>query len=64
VDVTTIFAMLMMVMLLAKHIKDLLLNGRMFPFVSLILTVLIVLHIFTIDVNLAKVVKLQISRLF
>ena len=56
--------MLMMVMLLAKHIKDLLLNGRMFPFVSLILTVLIVLHIFTIDVNLAKVVKLQISRLF
>jgi hypothetical protein len=59
-----IFAMIMMLMLLCNHVKDLLLNGKVFPFISLILTPLIILHVFTIEVKLAEVVKLQIKDLF
>jgi len=54
---------MMMVVLLARHIKDLQGNSKVFPFISLILTPLIVLHVFTLDVKLAKVVKLQIKDL-
>jgi len=53
-----VFAMMMMVILLAKHIIDLYCNSKVFPFISLILTPLIVLHVFTLDVTLAEVVKL------
>jgi uncharacterized membrane protein len=59
-----VFAMIMMAILLVKHIKDLLGNSKVFPFISLILTPLIVLHVFTVDVKLAEVVKLQIKDLF
>jgi hypothetical protein len=50
--------------LLANHINDLLTNSRVFPFISLILTPIIVMHIFTIDGNLAQVVKIMVKRLF
>ena len=51
-------------MLLANHIKDLTMNTKVFPFMALTLTPLIMLHVFTIDVNLAEVVKLQMRALF
>ena len=51
-------------MMLAIHIKGLMMNSKVFPFISLTLTPLIVLHVFTVDVNLADVVKLLIKRLF
>ena len=54
----------MMVILLANHIKDLLTKSRVFPLISLILTPIIVMHVFTVDVKLAEVVKLLIKRLF
>jgi len=53
-----VFAMIVMVILLAKHCKDLVWNSKVFPFISLILTPLIVMHVFTIDIKLAEVVKL------
>jgi len=53
-----------MVILLANFIKDFPWNSKVFPFISLILTPLIVLHVFTVDVKLAEVVKLQIKDLF
>ena len=53
------FAMTVMIILLANHIKDLKMKSKVFPFMALTLTPLIVLHVFTIDVNLAEVVKLQ-----
>jgi len=59
-----VFAIIVMVILLAKHIKDLQGRAKVFPFISLILTPLIVLHVFTLDVKLAEVVKLQIEDLF
>jgi uncharacterized membrane protein len=59
-----VFAMMMMVVLLARHIKDLQGKSKVFPFISLILTPLIMLHVFTLDVKLAEVVKLQIKDLF
>jgi len=59
-----VFAMIMMVILLAKHIKDLQGSAKVFPFISLILTPLIVLHVFTLDIKLSEVVKLQIKDLF
>jgi hypothetical protein len=39
-------------------------NSKVFPFMALTLTPLIMLHVFTIDVNLAEVVKLQMKALF
>jgi len=56
--------MTVMIMLLAIHIKDLKMKSKVFPFMALTLTPLIVIHVFTIDVNLAKVVNLQIQALF
>ena len=53
-----VFAIIVMVILLAKHIKDLQGRAKVFPFISLMLTPLIVLHVFTLDVKLAEVVKL------
>ena len=49
-----------MVILLANHIKDLFTNSRVFPFITLILTPIIIMHVFTVDVKLAEVVKLLI----
>jgi hypothetical protein len=51
-------------MLLANHIKDLNMKIKVFPFMALTLTPLVVLHVFTIDENLAEVVKLQMKALF
>jgi len=56
--------MIAMVILLANQIKDLWTNSRVFPFISLILTPIIIMHVFTVDVKLAEVVKLLIKRLF
>jgi len=56
--------MIMMVILLAKHIKDLWGHSKVLPFISLILTPLLVLHVLTLDMKLAEVVKLQIKDLF
>jgi len=53
-----------MITLLANHIKDLFTNSRAFPFISLILTPIIVMHVFTVDVKLAEVTKLLMKRLF
>ena len=58
------FAIIVMVIMLANHIKVLLMNSKVFPFISLTLTPLIMLHAFTVNVNLAEVVKLLIKRLF
>ena len=58
------FVMIVMVILLANHIKDLFTNSRVFPFISLILTPIIIMHVFTVDVKLAEVTKLLMKRLF
>jgi len=39
-----------MIILLANHIKDLWINSRVFPFITLVLTPLIIMHVFTVDV--------------
>jgi len=56
--------MIVMVFLVAYHINDLFTNSRVFPFISLILTPIIIMHVFTINVNLAQVVKILVKRLF
>ena len=56
--------MIVMVILFANHIKELFTNSRVFPFISLMLTPIIIMHVFTIDVNLAQVVKMLVKRLF
>ena len=56
--------MIAMVILLANHIKDLWTISRVFPFISLILTPIIIMHILTIDVNLAQVIKILFKRIF
>ena len=56
--------MILMVILLANHTKDLKRSSRVFPYISLILTPLIMLHALTVDVKLAEVVKILIIRLF
>jgi hypothetical protein len=68
-ELTIIFAIIVFVtiviaILLAGHIKDLFTNSRVFPFISLILTPIIIMHVFTVDVNLAEVTKLLIMGLF
>ena len=60
----TVFVIVVMVILFANHIKDLFTNSRVFPFISLILTPIIIMHVFTVDVKLAEVVKLLFKRLF
>ena len=60
----TIFAMILMVILLSKHIRDIFMNAKVFPMMSLTATPLLMLHVFTLNVKLAKVVKLLIKRLF
>ena len=59
-----VFVMIMMVILLSNHIKDLFTNWKVFPFISLILTPLMIMHVFTVDVKLAEVTKLLMKRLF
>ena len=56
--------MILMVILFANHIKDLLTNSKVFPFISLISTPIIIMHVFTVDVKLAEVTKLLMNRLF
>jgi len=53
-----------MLLLLSKHIRDLLMSGKVFPFMALVLTPLIMLHVYTVEVRLAEVIKLQIKYLF
>lgn len=60
----SVFAILVMVILLGNHIKNLSISWKVFPFISLTLTPLVVLHMFIVDVNLAEVVKLLTKRLF
>jgi len=59
----TVFAVIMMMALVAYHFKQLLMNSKVFPYISLITTLLIMLNVFTLEVELAKVVKLLIKRL-
>ena len=63
-SIITIITTIVIVILSSNHIKDLIGNSVVFPFISLLLTPLIVLHVFTVDVNLAAVVHLQIKRAF
>ena len=60
----TVFVGILMVIFLANHIKDLFTNWKVFPFISLILTPLMIMHVFTVDVKLAEVTKLLMNRLF
>jgi len=53
-----------MVILLANHFKDLFTNSKVFPFISLILTPIIIIHVFTVEVKLAEVTKILMKRLF
>ena len=53
-----------MVFLLANHFKDLFTNSKVFPFISLILTPIIIIHVFTVEVKLAEVTKILMKRLF
>jgi len=64
ISTIAVFVTILMVILLANHIKDIFTKSRVFPFISLILTPIIIMHIFTIDVKLAEVVKLLMTRLF
>jgi len=52
--------MIVLVTLMLNHIKELFCTSTVFPFISLMLTPIIVLHVFTVDVNLAEVVKYHI----
>jgi len=56
----TIFTMIVLVTLMLNHIKELFCISTVSPFISLMLTPIIVLHMFTVDVNLAEVVKYHI----
>ena len=58
----TVVGLLVMVMLCGTHIKELLINPKVFPIISL--TPIIMLHVFSNDVQLAEVVKLLVKRLF
>ena len=62
-DVVSLFAMVVILLLLVKQIQDILMDSNVFPFISLTLTPLIVLYVLLIDVKLAVVVKLLIKRL-
>ena len=57
-----IFTMTVLLTLMLNHIKELFCTSTVFPFISLMLTPIIVLHVFTVDVKLAEVVKYQIKR--
>jgi hypothetical protein len=56
--------MTVMVILLVNYIKDLSTNSKVFPFISVILTPIIIIHVFTVDVKLAVVTKLLMKRIF
>ena len=56
--------MILMAIMLFNYIKNFLVDVKVFPFISLILTPIITMHIFTIEVKLAEVVKFQIEHLF
>jgi len=60
----TVFVIIVMVILLANHVKDLFTNSRVFPFISLILTPIIIMHVFTVDMKLAEVTRILMKRLF
>ena len=52
----TVVGLILILLLFGNHIKELLANPKVFPFISLTLTPIILLHVFTNDVQLAKVV--------
>ena len=54
--------MIMIATLMSNHIKELFRTSKVLPFISLTLTPLIALHVFTVDVKLAEVVKFHIKR--
>ena len=58
----TIFTMIVVATLMFNHIRELFGTSKVFPFISLTLTPLIALHVFTVDVKLAEVVKFHIKR--
>jgi len=58
----TIFTMIVMATLMFNHIIALFGTSKVFPFIFLTLTPLIALHVFTVDVKLAEVVKFLIKR--
>ena len=58
----TIFTMIVLVTLMFNYIKEHFCTSTVYPFISLMLTPIIVLHVFTVDVNLAEVVKYHIQR--
>jgi len=60
----TVFVTILVVILLANHIKHIFTNSRVFPFISLILTPIIIMHVLTVDVKLAEVTKIEMKRLF
>ena len=62
VYMVSIFTMIVIVTLTFNHIKELFRTSTVFPFISLTLTPLITLHVFTVDVKLAEVVKFLIKR--
>jgi hypothetical protein len=57
-----IFMMILMATLMFNHIKELFGTSKVFPFISLTLTPLIALHVFTLDVKLAELVMFLIKR--
>ena len=63
IAIVTICTIVLVVILMANHVKELFGNSKVFPFVSLTLTPLIALHVFTVDVKLAEVVKFNIKSL-
>ena len=58
-----VFAVIIMTILMANFVKQLVRNGTVFPFISLIFTPLIVLHVFTLNAKPAQTVKLQLKAL-
>ena len=60
----SVSVIVLVVILLANHIKNLWKNSRVFPFIALILTPLIIMHVFAVKVELAIVTKILMKRLF
>ena len=57
-----IFTIIVVATLMFNHVIDLFGTSKVFPFISLTLTPLIAMHVFTVDVKLTEVVKFHIKR--
>ena len=64
INTISVCLVIVMALLLVNHIKDLSTNSRVFPFISLVLTPIIIMHVFTVDVKLDMVSTLLMNRLF